>query len=180
MKKNLKSGSNRQPKFLTANLRVLIKLSLTVQNRLVLESVSCSLVKRIKLPFLEACPDDLKFPESWFCDCGVLIVIINLFGSRISRCFLRKSYKVRVTSPLSQSPFILTRLSAFRHPSKINNRLKKSQSLPLQTNSTLPQLPEYIHSDHMQQPNNQYLNQQPYGARAPQQNPGPNQFMRPP
>jgi len=32
----------------------------------------------------------------------------------------------------------------------------------------------------MQQPNSQYLNQQPYGARAPQQNPGPNQFMRPP
>lgn len=121
-----------------------------------------------------------KFLRIRFCDCGVLIVIINLFGPRISRCFLRKSYKVRVTSPLSQSPFILTRLSAFRHPTKINNRLNKSQSLPLQTNLTLPQLPEYIHSDHMQQPNNQYLNQQPFGNRAPQQNPGSNQFMRQP
>jgi hypothetical protein len=71
-------------------------------------------------------------------------------------------------------------LSAFRHPSKINNRLNKSQILHLQTNFTLPQLPEYIHSDHMQQPNNQYLNQQPFGNRAPQQNPGSNQFMRQP
>lgn len=111
-----------------------------------------------------------------------MIVIINLFGPRISRCFLRQSQKSESTSPLSQSSIHSSKIERVSTPIKDKQQpIKQAPESSTSNQLVQPtQLPEYIHSDHMQQPNNQYLNQPPYGNRVPQQNPGPNQFMRPP